>query len=45
MNYILLYSDTKETIEDVLKKIYADFVENKLKDLLTKTEWQIIPQL
>lgn len=35
MDYVLIYSDTKETIEDILEKIYADFVEINFKDLLT----------
>lgn len=41
MNYVLVYSDTKESIEDILKKIYADFVEISFKDLLT-TKWLLI---
>jgi len=36
MDYYLLYSDTKESIESILEKVYADFVENNIKDLLTK---------
>lgn len=35
MDYVLIYSDTKETFEDILIKIYNDFIENNLKDLLT----------
>ena len=35
MDYVLIYSDTKDSIEDILIKIYTDFVENNLKDLLT----------
>lgn len=35
MDYVLIYSDTKDSIEDILLKIYADFVETSFKDLLT----------
>lgn len=44
MDYVLIYSDTKDTIEDILEKIYADFVENNLKDLLT-SKWLLISKL
>ena len=35
MDYEFIYDDTKENISNILEKIYADFVENNLKDLLT----------
>ena len=35
MDYVLIYSDTKDSIEDILIKIYADFIATNLKDLLT----------
>lgn len=43
MDYVLIYSDTKDSIEDILLKIYADFVETSFKDLLT-TKWLLISQ-
>lgn len=39
MDYVLIYSDTKDTFEDILIKIYNDFIENNLKDLLTKNDY------
>lgn len=41
MDYVLIYSDTKETFEDILIKIYNDFIEINLKDLLTSKWLQI----
>ncbi len=35
MDYILIHDTTNDTIEDILLKLYADFVATELKDLLT----------
>lgn len=35
MDYILIHDITKDTIENILLKLYADFVTTELKDLLT----------
>ena len=36
MDYEIIYDDTKDNLEKILLKLYADFVESKVKDLLTK---------
>lgn len=35
MDCILIHEITNDTIEDILLKLYADFVDTELKDLLT----------
>lgn len=36
MDYEIIYDDTKDNLEKILLKLYADFVESRVKDLLTK---------
>lgn len=30
MEYVFIFTNTKETIEDILEVLYADFVKNNL---------------
>ena len=34
MDYSFIFSDTKENIENILNKVYADFIEIELEKLL-----------
>lgn len=38
MNYSFIFSKTNETIENVMYKIYEDFIENELEKVIRNTK-------
>lgn len=38
MDYIFFYSNTNETLDNILYKIYTDFIDNNLLDFINQNE-------
>lgn len=38
MDYIFFYSNTNETLDNILCKIYTDFINNSIPDFINQNE-------